>query len=123
MSFLPRAACSAVALTLALASARAQRVEITADAAVAKAPVTGRVFVFFSSTDDREPRLQGGSYGGSVPFFGLDVDALAHPARRAVIDAKVLGFPFESLAQMPAGDYYAQAMLMSTRSSTAPTAT
>ena len=89
----------------------AQRVEITADAAVAKAPVTGRVFVFFSSTADREPRLQGGSYGGSVPFFGLDVEQW-RTSTPAIVDAKVLGFPYESLAQMPAGDYYAQAMLV-----------
>ena len=111
MSFLSHATRSALALTVALASANAQRVEITADAAVAKAPVTGRVFVFFSSTPDREPRLQGGSYGGSVPFFGLDVEQW-RTNTPAVVDAKVLGFPFESLAQVPAGDYYAQAMFV-----------
>ena len=111
MSFLSRIARPAAALALAFASASAQRVEITADAAVAKAPVTGRVFVFFSSTADREPRLQGGSYGGSVPFFGLDVEQW-RTGTPAVIDAKVLGFPYDSLAQMPAGDYSVQAMLV-----------
>jgi hypothetical protein len=111
MSFLSHATLSALALTVALGPANAQRVEITADAAVAKTPVTGRLFVFFSSTPDREPRLQGGSYGGSVPFFGLDVEQW-RANTPAVVDAKVLGFPFESLAQVPAGDYYAQAMFV-----------
>ena len=110
MSFLSHATLSALALTVAIGPANAQQVEITADAAVAKTPVTGRLFVFFSSTPDREPRLQGGAYGGSVPFFGLDVEQW-RANTPAVVDAKVLGFPFEILAHMPAGDYYAQAML------------
>lgn len=90
--------------------ALAQRATVTLGAAVASAPVTGRVFVFFSKTPDREPRLQGGSYGGSVPFFGLDIDALK-PGAAATVDASVLGYPYKSLKDMPAGDYYAQALL------------
>ena len=108
------AVAASVLLTLSTIVAQAQRVEITADAAVAKAPVTGRVFVFFSSTADaREPRLQGGSYGGSVPFFGLDVDAVEAPTRAGIVDAKALGFPYRvARRSCPAGDYYVQAMLV-----------
>lgn len=97
-----------IAASASLASA--QRVEISLDPAVAKGTVTGRVFVFFTTSNAREPRLLGGSYGGSVPFFGVDVDALA-PAAVATIDAKTLGYPIESLSRLPAGEYYVQALL------------
>ena len=99
------------ALLLGAASfAPAQRIEIKLDPALANAPTTGRVFVFFSKTDAREPRLAGGSYGGSVPFFGVDVESLK-PGAAATIDAKTLGYPYESLAQLPAGEYSVQALM------------
>jgi hypothetical protein len=100
----------ATVLSVAPAVASAQRVQVTFDPALTKAPLTGRVFVFFARTPTPEPRLQAGSYGGSVPFFGVDVEQWRASAP-AVFDAKVLGFPLENLASLPAGEYYAQAML------------
>jgi hypothetical protein len=91
-------------------TARAQRVDIALDRSVAATAMTGRVFVFFARNDAREPRLQAGSYGGSVPFFGADVEQWS-PGTSYAIDAKALGFPYESLSNVPAGDYYVQAML------------
>ncbi len=92
------------------ALASAQRVEIKLDPSVAKGATTGRVYVFLSTSDAREPRQLGGSYGGSVPFFGVDVEALK-PGAVATIDARTLGYPYESLSQVPAGEYYAQALM------------
>ena len=63
-----------------------------------------------SKTDRIGPRLQAGSYGGSVPFFGRDVDALK-PGNTAVIDTSDLGFPVENLSRLPAGEYIVQALL------------
>ncbi len=83
---------------------------VTLEPTVATGPTTGRLFVIFGRTDAREPRLQAGSYGGSVPFYGMEVEALK-PGAAATVDAHVLGFPFDDLARMPAGDYYAQAVL------------
>ncbi len=97
-------------ITIAPTAACAQRAMITLDRSVASAPVTGRVFLFLARTDDVEPRLRAGSYGGSIPFFGLDVSALS-PGKAATIDAGTLGFPLESLRDLPPGDYYAQALL------------
>ena len=68
-------------------------------------PITGRVFVMISRTNDREPRMQIGRLG--VPFFGRDVERLA-PAQAATIDATDLGTPVESLREIPAGDYFVQ---------------
>ncbi|MFN7943975.1 MAG: alpha/beta hydrolase-fold protein [Blastocatellia bacterium] len=86
------------------------RFEISFPATTENGPVTGRVFVMISKNNRTEPRLQAGSYQASVPFYGLDVNALK-PGENAVIDASTLGFPVESLSQLPAGEYYVQALL------------
>lgn len=71
-------------------------------------PITGRVFVIPSRTDDTEPRFQMGRTG--VPFFGRDISRLS-AGEAAVIDATDLGSPVESLNDLPPGDYFAQAMI------------
>jgi hypothetical protein len=68
-------------------------------------PITGRVYVMISETDEREPRLQIGTSG--IPFFGLDVEQLA-PGEEAVIDGEIFGYPVEHLGDLPSGDYYVQ---------------
>jgi hypothetical protein len=70
--------------------------------------ITGRVFVILAKTNDREPRLQIGRTG--VPFFGRDCVSLA-PGSATVIDSSDLGSPIESLSDLPAGEYYVQAMI------------
>lgn len=103
------ASLALIALT-SVAPAAAQQVLVTLDPSIATGPMTGRLFVIFGRVNDREPRFQAGSYGGSVPFYGMDVDGLK-PGAAATVDARVLGFPFDDMAHMPAGDYYAQALL------------
>jgi len=92
------------------AAAADSRFEISYPAGLDNGPITGRVFVTISKNNRVEPRLQAGSYGGSVPFYGLDVSALK-PGDTAVIDASVLGYPLDGLNQLPAGEYYVQAVL------------
>ena len=74
-------------------------------------PITGRVFVMVTRTIDRvrEPRLQVGRTG--VPFFGRDVERLA-PEKIVSIDAGDLGTPLDSITDIPAGDYFVQAMVV-----------
>jgi len=93
-----------------VAAAATTRFEISYPPSLGPGPVTGRVFVMISKNNQREPRLQAGSYNGSIPFYGLDVDALK-PGQAAVIDASTPGYPVESLNRLPAGDYYVQALL------------
>jgi hypothetical protein len=97
-----------------LPSARAGRAEasfeVTYPASLDPGPVTGRVFVIISRNAIPEPRFQAGSYGGSVPFFGLDVSRMK-PGESAVIDETTLGFPLESLSELPPGEYNVQALL------------
>ena len=103
-------AATVFALALGAQPVAAQQATVTLDPSVASGPTTGRLFVIFGRTDAREPRFQAGSYGGSVPFYGMDVDAWK-PGTAATVGARVLGFPFDDMAHMPAGDYYAQALL------------
>src|SRR2546421_1119977 len=82
--------------------------DVSYDKAVRGAPVAGRVFVIISRNQTPEPRLQIGP--NAVPMFGVDVDGLG-PGQTAVIDQTTFGHPVESLANLPAGDYFVQAML------------
>ena len=105
----------ALCLTLLLGSAANAlaadaRFEISYPASLDQGPITGRVFVMISKNNRVEPRLQAGSYNASIPFYGLDVNALK-PGDNAAIDTSVLGYPVESLNQLPAGEYYVQALL------------
>jgi hypothetical protein len=74
-------------------------------------PVTGRAYVVVSTSDRREPRLQVSFLG--VPFWGKDVRDLA-AGERVVLSAgeeSVVGYPLASIADLPAGDYFVQAVL------------
>jgi hypothetical protein len=82
--------------------------EITIPPNVRSEPTTGRVFVMFSRTNQQEPRLQIGRVG--VPMFGRDVEQLA-PGKGAIVDGTDLGHPVWDLADVPAGDYWVQAMV------------
>jgi hypothetical protein len=88
----------------------APRFTISFPASVQAQPVTGRVFVMIARSDKPEPRLQVGFWLQQTPFFGVDVSQL-QPGQAAVVDAQALGFPLESLKDVPAGDYYVQALL------------
>lgn len=72
-------------------------------------PVTGRVFVIISKTDDPEPRLQVGSWSSHTEFLGKDVSQL-QPGQSSAMDALTMGYPFKSVRELPAGDYYVQAL-------------
>jgi hypothetical protein len=66
------------------------------------------VFVIISRTADPEPRFQVRNTG--VPFFGRDVEQL-DPGEVAIIDDTDLGYPVESLAEIPTGTYFVQAFV------------
>jgi hypothetical protein len=86
------------------------RVEILFSATAHPEPVTGRVYFFLTDNGNSEPRFQSGGTGETAPFFGVDVDQL-HPGETVQIDGGTPGYPVHSLANLPAGDYYAQALL------------
>jgi Putative esterase len=86
------------------------RFEITFPAEVADSPLDGRVLLVISTDEESEPRFQAGRGLEAQPIFGVDVEGLA-PGQPAIIDASTRGYPVESIAQIPAGDYRVQAVL------------
>jgi hypothetical protein len=105
----------------------ALRFEIEIAPGVRAEPVTGRVLLMIardtlvcadrayagepcSGMVRREPRQQGGAWETSVPIFGVDVEQLS-TGGSAVIDATTVGYPPETLGDLPSGEYYVQAVL------------
>jgi Putative esterase len=95
--------------TPAIAAQSGAAVAISFPASVRATAMTGRVYVIFTKTTKPDPRIQVLAPETSPPFFGLDVNALA-PGQTTVIDANTPGFPLKSLSQLPAGDYYVEAL-------------
>lgn len=88
------------------------RFEITfPEAQSAGKPLDGHILLGLSTDKSTEPRYQlREEEASSAQFFGLDVDNWK-PGQPAVIDSTALGYPLNSLDQLPAGDYYVQAVL------------
>ncbi|MGH9326592.1 MAG: alpha/beta hydrolase-fold protein [Terriglobia bacterium] len=106
------AVASLLAGFTAVASGRARNLkfEISFPTAVHREPITGRVFVMISREDSPEPRLQVGSWGDKPPFFGKDVSQL-QPGEMVTVGASDLGYPVRSVRDLPAGEYYVQALI------------
>lgn len=73
-------------------------------------PLDGRVLLAISDNEEREPRFQIGNGPDTQLLFGIDADGLS-PGEIAVIDAEVFGYPRASLAEIPKGEYWVQAVL------------
>jgi len=102
-------------LLLGLAGCQSSEPDLRFDVSFSEAvglesPVTGRLFVIITRNSDSEPRLQAGMWEFSVPFFGVDVEAL-RAGEIVTIDANTVGYPPESMRDIPAGDYDVQALL------------
>ncbi|MEP6735298.1 MAG: PEGA domain-containing protein [Chryseolinea sp.] len=69
----------------------------------------GRVYLFLSKTNTAEPRFQITADAATQLLFGLDVDGIK-PGDEIVIDEKAYGYPKVRVTDIPAGDYYVQAM-------------
>ena len=74
------------------------------------APLDGRVLFMVSSQPGTEPRFQISDGANTQIVFGIDVEGLA-PGAEAVIDASVFGYPLRSIADIPAGTYWVQALI------------
>jgi len=87
-----------------------QTFEISFPAAAHSGPITGRVFVAITRHAESEPRMQVAGWQRCTPLFGVDVERL-QPGDAARIDGSTLGYPLRSLRELPAGDYYVQAIV------------
>jgi hypothetical protein len=123
MRGLLRAVLAAPALSIVLASAapfaarapQAQpppgpRVTVRLPAATGGAPIDGRLLLVVSTDPKAEPRFQVTADAKTQQIFGLDVEGW-RPGETRTFDADVLGYPRDSLRDVPAGEYRVQALL------------
>src|SRR6266567_436065 len=88
-----------------------QRFEISFPRELSAGPLDGHLLLLISNNDDKEPRFQiSFMIPDSQQVFGIDVDSLS-PGAAAVIDSSTLGYPAESLNDVPVGDYWVQAVI------------
>jgi len=86
------------------------RLEVTIASGLVSSPQSGRLFVVLSPKSQPEPRLTIGQTGlDASPVFGRDIQNFA-PGVTGAIDEKCAAFPIDSLANLPAGDYFIQAL-------------
>ncbi len=105
--------CGAAALAAVTLPAEQERrpfrIEIGIAPGLATGPLDGRMLLVIANANTPEPRFAVGRGLSSQPLFGVDVDGLS--ADHAVtIDADTRGWPVESLGQLPAGEYWLQAV-------------
>src|SRR5580704_9526353 len=86
------------------------RFTVSFPAVKSAAPLDGRLLVMLSTDHAEEPRFQITNDASTQLAFGMNVDGLK-PEAGAVIDRSVLGYPIKSLAEVPAGEYWVQALL------------
>src|SRR5215470_12692967 len=87
------------------------RIEISFPESLSAKPLDGHILLGIATEKSQEPRFQlREEEAYSAQFFGLDVDNWK-AGSPAVIDSTTLGYPLKSLDQLPAGDYYVQAVL------------
>ncbi len=70
----------------------------------------GRMILILTDDGSTEPRFQTGRSPESAQIFGVDVEGLSG-GESVRVGGDVLGFPAVGLADVPAGDYFVQALL------------
>ncbi len=82
---------------------------VTIEDSVAKDITDGRLLLYISDNNDREPRFQVRDGYRSQQVFGIDVENWMAGGSQ-LIGAKVFGYPLENMTELPPGKYYAQAL-------------
>ena len=108
-SVVPPALALPVLLTANLALATPQ-FAVTFDSKASTRPLDGRLLLIVSHDPSDEPRMQVGDDAGTQQIFGIDVVGW-EPGQPRVIDAAVLGYPRDSLRDVPAGKFRVQVVL------------
>jgi len=70
----------------------------------------GRLLLMLSNNDEVEPRFQISEGLSGQIIFGLNVDGWK-PGEPINFDDSVFGYPYESLSDLPEGEYHVQALL------------
>ena len=101
--------CSALLIAADDAQAESPAFEISFPATVSAEPLDGRVILILATDGDSEPRFQVRPGVDAVQIFGVTADGL-EPGGKIVFDDGVFGYPVDSLADLPDGEYVIQAV-------------
>ena len=101
---------STLLLVLSASAFATPRFAVNYDAKLGGTLPAGRLFLILSNDPSEEPRMQVNDSAKTQQLFGIDVEQWS-PATPQVIDAGVLGYPRDSLREVPAGKYRVQAVL------------
>lgn len=112
MKMMKHIALALLPLSFALppAVAQANVFEVALPKEAPQAAYDGRLILIIAASDDKEPRDQVSPDVDAAQIFGINVDQWARGDTQR-IDGEILGFPARSLDEVPAGDYYVQALL------------
>jgi len=88
----------------------AQSFNVSFPKEVSAQPLDGRLLLVLSTSAGDEPRNQVDISPRTQIVFGITVDGWK-PGEAAVVDAGASGYPIRSLKNVPAGDYFVQAVL------------
>lgn len=70
----------------------------------------GRLLLILANNDKSEPRFQISDGLSTQLIFGIDVEGVK-PGQEIIIDESAFGFPKRSINDIPAGEYFVQALL------------
>ncbi|MDQ2745859.1 MAG: esterase family protein, partial [Acidobacteriota bacterium] len=76
------------------------------------APQNGRLFIFLNRRGDTEPRL---TFDSDValdapPILAKDVTNFKAGETKIIVDSSAVSYPIKNLAELPAGEYFVQAL-------------
>jgi hypothetical protein len=86
------------------------RFSISFSPAASEQKLDGRLYLLLSTDPSDEPRMQIDDTPKSQLMFGVDVDGI-RPGQAVVVDERADGYPIRSLRNLPAGEYFVQAVL------------
>lgn len=86
------------------------RFEVSFPQSASAEPLDGRLLLLISTNNEEEPRFQISEDLTTQQVFGVNVNGWK-AGQTTVIDQSVFGYPLSSLAQVPAGEYWVQALL------------
>jgi len=71
----------------------------------------GRLLVMLANNDTSEPRFQISDGLTTQLVFGIDVDGMQPGQAITISDENAFGYPIHAIKNIPAGEYYAQALI------------
>ena len=90
--------------------ARGPSFSISFDAALTATDQDGRLLLLLATHDTEEPRFLINNSADTQLVFGINVEDW-RGGTDVVVDSRAIGFPLTDLSKLPAGTYYAQAVL------------